>query len=135
MILSLFDVFYKLDAHAEWRHTPVVGKTGVGVLLALSLAGATSAGGAASSPTLRVVATHPLRVAAAHFHARERVVLTLTGRTTARTSATADARGSFSATFHDISLGRCERAAVRAVGKDGSRGVLKVLPGPACISA
>jgi hypothetical protein len=103
------------------------------VLLALSVSGGATAG-LALAPTLRMVTAHPLRVAAAHFKPHERVVVTFTGRTTVRTTARANATGSFRATFATVSLGRCERAAVRAVGRQGSTGVLKILPAPACLT-
>ena len=84
----------------------------------------------AGKPALRLVSASPLKIRGLRFVPKERVrVLVVEADATKRVSA--DAQGSFVATFHETSTDRCSALSVLAVGLRGSRAALKS-PGPLC---
>ena len=107
---------------ARWR------TSGALAFLALLAAGcghvvsspATQARTAAANPQLELVSQQPLTVRGSGFESRERVALAANG-TLQRSdrSVIADADGSFTATFKDLT--RCDSFNVEAAGSKGSR--------------
>jgi hypothetical protein len=82
--------------------------------------------------SLRLVKKSPLTVRGEHFRGAERV--RLRAMLHRPTTATANSQGSFVASFGKLTT-RCDRVRVIAIGSEGSRAVLKLLPRPACIAA
>lgn len=105
------------------------------VLLASGFSAAAGFGSVSQGqPSLRVLERHPLVVQGLSFKPAERVVVVLSARSESRVRVRASASGSFTATFGDAPISRCERFVVRAFGALGSRAALKTFPLPACIS-
>jgi hypothetical protein len=88
--------------------------------------------GQARAASLRLVHKAPLTVRGVHFRPAERV--RLRAMLSRSAVATADGRGSFVAQL-GVAKSRCDLVRVIAVGSEGSRAVLKLLPSPACIVA
>jgi len=79
--------------------------------------------------TLKLAGLAPLVVKGQGFGRGERVVLTASAPSVRRTLGLVTGRtGSFRARF-DLRLGRCTPLTVRAVGVQGSRAILQVMPG------
>jgi hypothetical protein len=74
----------------------------------------------------------PLVVQGQRFLPQERVVVTLYSGPTSGRRAVAGRTGSFRVNFGEATYDRCSTPFVRAVGRRGSRAVLK-LPLPACL--
>jgi hypothetical protein len=98
--------------------------------LALTLAflGSAAVGGeSGQKATLKLTGSAPLALRGANFRSRERVRVTLSGKVSRTKHVTASAGGAFVVRFqftHD----RCSAAIVRAVGAQGSRAALKLVP-------
>lgn len=109
------------------------------VVAAVAAAGVAIAYGAGeragSRASIRLVRMQPLVVSGTGFQAREQVRVTVHAKVTRSERATASPSGSFRATFADVPVGRCDRLRVIAIGKRGSRAVLKRFPLPACLPA
>jgi hypothetical protein len=90
----------------------------------------TSAG---QSATVRLQDRTPVTVAGAGFDRGERVRVTLTIDTSTRTTTRAGRRGTFRVVFAGATATRCDMIRVVAIGGEGSRAVLKILPAPACM--
>jgi hypothetical protein len=98
-------------------------------VLALGCTTSVAAGAPESTakPTLKLLKRDPLTVRGTHFQARERVRVTAAGRGwRLRTNA----RGGFVLILGGID--RCDMVRVVAVGDEGSRTILKILPPPLC---
>lgn len=89
----------------------------------------------AAAATIQLAQRHPLVIRGTHFRDRERVRIVLTATSTTRAQVVADSRGSFTARFDRVLVGRCSRLSVLAVGSSGSRATLRLLPAPACLPA
>jgi len=85
-----------------------------------------------AKPQLKVLATRPLVVQGMHFRARERVRVTATTTEAVVRTVRATAAGAFKAQFPTVSVGRCEGAALKAVGATGDRASFKVLQDQDC---
>jgi hypothetical protein len=110
----------------------------IGVLaaaLAIGVAGIGNAAGSAAKASLRLTDRQPLSVQGRYFLSSERVRVRVTGDASASRIVRANAAGSFSARFADITVGRCDSVRVVAVGGRGSQATLKTLPAPACLPA
>jgi hypothetical protein len=72
-----------------------------------------------AKPTLAAVQQQPLTVQGTGFQPGEKVRLAAKGLKSSSTSATADADGTFEATFHGLK--ECDSVTVSAIGSKGSR--------------
>ena len=72
--------------------------------------------------------TSPVSVRGTSFRSHERVVVTVSAKSTRTKTVTAGARGGFRVTFTRMSFGTCQAYAVRAKGNRGSIAFLKVTP-------
>jgi hypothetical protein len=88
----------------------------------------------APRPTLRLLERQPLVVRGQHFKAGEHVTVALVSREERSLPVTANGDGSFTISFGDVEITRCEAFAVSARGSRGSRAALK-LPQPLCLPA
>jgi hypothetical protein len=111
------------------------------VVVASVIAAALSAAGAGAARTdtsakasLRLVSLSPVTVRGAGFVARERVRVDLTGQVSRRRRPVASRLGSFTVRFDGVTATRCDLIRVVAVGGNGSRAGLKLLPAPACLA-
>ena len=95
----------------------------------------TTSSASTSQPKLRILDRTPLTVRGTSFEARERVRVTATADGIVAVRVRASAAGVFTATFETLSPTRCDTVRVVAVGAQGSRAVLKLLPAPGCIPA
>jgi hypothetical protein len=86
----------------------------------------TSASGAAFHPSLRVVSDSPLVVAGESFAPNERVTVTAVTGLGPRTTHKVAAGGRFKAAFRVPRKGCGAVSAVRAVGSDGSRALVRL---------
>ena len=103
------------------------------VLIAVSSIVVSSAGGTSQKQTaLRVVDRDPLTLRGEGFRTRERVRVTLSAPVAERKLVRATALGTFRTTFPQVSSTRCDMVRAVAVGGQGSRATLKLLPAPAC---
>jgi hypothetical protein len=95
------------------------------VLLVLA-AGAAQSDAVHSTPRLKLVTAAPPVVRGSAFRAHERVRLVLRRRVGAPTisHASADASGSFVATFTGVMVNRCRGFSIVATGSEGSRATL-----------
>jgi hypothetical protein len=76
-----------------------------------------------------VVASHsPVTVEGTGFHRSERVVVTVSSRSTRTMTVIATRRGVFRAVFKRYSFRYCQPYAVRAKGNRGSTALVKVMP-------
>ena len=117
--------------------TAAIRKTGLAaglvailVLATIALAHAATTG-AAHQPRLRIERWSPATIAGVDFRAHERVRVVLHHPGKAETRRThANANGSFSARFADVTLDRCSRYSITATGSSGSRArlVRRALP-------
>lgn len=87
------------------------------------------------SASLRLQDRSPITVTGAGFDRGERVRVTLTMDTTTRKTALAGRRGTFRVVFAGTTASRCDMVRVVAVGGNGSRAAVKILPAPACMPA
>lgn len=110
-----------------------MGRIPIIVLLLAAGIAASSAGGTSQKQTLRIVERDPLALRGEGFRPRERVWVTLLAPVTERKLTRATATGSFRVTFLDVSTTRCDLVRAVAVGGAGRRGMLKLLPSPACM--
>jgi hypothetical protein len=94
--------------------------------LALSIPAAAS-----TKPGLRVQSLAPFSVRGTNFKALEHVTVTLDGEWVRHTKA--NVKGVFVVTFKDVSVDRCDGAAIRAVGSRGTTATLR-LPQLECAS-
>jgi hypothetical protein len=78
-------------------------------------------------PTLKLVNRDPLTVRGTQFQARERVRVAAAGR---HWRLRANVQGRFVLVLGGID--RCDTVRVVAVGNEGSRTILKILPSPLC---
>jgi hypothetical protein len=92
------------------------------VLISVGLAGSAQAGAptaptmsSAGRATLKITDVHPLSISGRGFKARERVVVSTSGR---RKTVMTSSAGRFAVSFAGI---RCAAGAIRAVGSKGSR--------------
>src|SRR5687767_10698631 len=108
------------------RRFPVI------VLIAVSGIAVSSAAGTPQKQTLRVVDRDPLTLRGEGFRTRERVRVTLSAPVAEHKFARATAFGTFRVTFLEVSTTRCDMVRAVAVGGQGSRGTVKLLPAPAC---
>jgi hypothetical protein len=97
-----------------------------GLVLGFTVFGGSSS--KAAKPSLRVVASAPLKVRGEHFRAGERVRVAA-GRSALRTKA--NGNGYFVVTIPGAT--RCESSRVLARGSAGSYVVVKLLPSPECL--
>ena len=85
--------------------------------------------GAVGGPHVMLAARSPLAVHGTGFRASERVRVSVTTSTGAGArTAVAGATGAFTIRFTGLKLGSCAMYAIRAVGNDGSRAVVRVVP-------
>jgi hypothetical protein len=120
-----------------------MGKLAALVVIAAVGATATSiAAGSSEKASLRLVDRDPLTVHGQWFGRAERVRVTASAPDSASTTAAspvlrrtvrATATGSFRVVFAGTFFDRCSSLRVAAVGGQGSRAVLKVLPSPMCL--
>jgi hypothetical protein len=98
-------------------------------ILALGCTTSIAAGAPDSTarPTLKLIKRDPLTVRGTHFQARERVRVSAAGR---QWRPRATVRGGFVLILGGID--RCDTVRVVAVGDEGSRTILKILPSPLC---
>jgi hypothetical protein len=101
---------------------------------ALTGFGKTASFRTSATAKLQLVATHPLTLAGTGFRSRERVRVTAsTGADRIRaTLVTATRLGGFRVEL-ELNADRCDLIRVVAVGRAGTRAVLKRLPPPACM--
>ncbi|MEP6893826.1 MAG: hypothetical protein ABI927_08615 [Gaiellaceae bacterium] len=107
----------------------------IGILaaaLAIGVAGIGDAAGSAAKANLRLTDRQPLSVQGRYFLSGERVRLRVSGEVSASRIVRANAAGSFTVRFGDITVDRCNVIRVVAVGGRGSQATLKMLPAPAC---
>jgi hypothetical protein len=97
------------------------------VSLACVASTAASRSDAATRPTLKLVKRVPLTVRGSSFRARERVRVSTARR---QWRVRASLGGSFVVVLNGVD--RCNWVRVVAIGDEGSRAILKILPSPAC---
>jgi hypothetical protein len=102
----------------------------VTLALGLTVGTAEASSDVRTRPTLQVVRYTPLIVRGRHFQPAERIRVTAAGRTW-RLRANRSGAFVLSLGEHD----RCNWVRVVAVGSEGSRVILKILPSPACAPA
>jgi hypothetical protein len=85
---------------------------------------------AAARPALKMIKRVPLTLRGTNFEPAERVRITAAGR---NWRLRARPRGTFVVVMRGID--RCDTVRVIAVGDEGSRTILKILPSPACAAA
>lgn len=101
-------------------------------LLVAATAVVPTGAGRTSAPSLKLLRAAPLRIAGAHFRARERVRVTVSfGAKRVRTTLAASRSGTFVVAF-ETRAGRCETVTGFALGRAGSRAAFKRGPPPAC---
>ena len=99
------------------------------LLLALAAALTLASAAGAAPAKLTVTSVDAFTVRGAAFHAGERVVVVVaTGEQRASKQVTAGTAGRFVVRFPSIHLASCAAYTVRAVGSQGSRAGLKVMP-------
>jgi hypothetical protein len=108
-------------------------RTAIIVLFAVAGIAASVAGGTSQKETLRIVDRDPLALRGEGFNRRERVRVTLSAPVAEQKLTRATARGTFRVTFLEVSTTRCDMVRAVAVGGQGSRAALKILPAPACM--
>jgi hypothetical protein len=110
-------------------------------LIACGATAASSSAGGSGKASLRLVDRDPLTVRGYGFKPRERVRVTasvpesrmlVSGPQPLSRVIRASATGSFRVVFSDIPFDRCTWVRVAAIGGQGSRAMLKVLPSPMC---
>jgi hypothetical protein len=79
-------------------------------------------------PSLRVPDVTPFTVKGVHFRAAERIAVTVRVKRRFVHTVTASPRGTFVTRFRTLRLAECQAYAVTAVGNQGSRAFLKVVP-------
>jgi len=87
---------------------------------------------------LRLISRQPVTVRGRSFHRDEHVRVRLTVPTTSTRRSrrvTAGPAGVFTVAFTGVGVGKCTAFSVVAIGGDGSRATLKILPLPGCIPA
>jgi hypothetical protein len=97
-----------------------------GLLIAAAFLALGATASAAPRASLRVTGSKPLALSGRHFHARERVRVTLTpssGGPVVR-HVTASRGGRFSVTFKHVPVGPCGGFSAVATGSGGSRAML-----------
>jgi hypothetical protein len=102
----------------------------VAALVCMLPAGA-GAESVARKPALRLVNASPLEIRGLRFVPKERVRVMVLDAGSASRQVSADAQGTFVASFQEASVDRCSALSVLAVGSRGSRAALK-RPGPLC---
>ena len=105
------------------------------VLLVCGLAGGSLAAAALQRhAALKIIRMGPVTVRGTGFKPSERVVLRARTTTASATrTASAGATGTFTAAIPGISVGRCGRLSITAIGARGSRAsVIRRIPLPAC---
>jgi hypothetical protein len=102
----------------------------VAAIVSLLPAGA-GAESLAGKPALRLVSASPLTIRGLRFVPKERVRVIVLEAGSATRRVSADAQGTFVASFQEASVDRCSALSVLAVGSRGSRAALK-RPGPLC---
>lgn len=104
----------------------------IAAIAALGLGGGSSAA-TTTRPTLRLLDRQPFVVRGEHFRAGERVRVVLVYEQTLVRRAEAGRAGSFTVSFGQPGIGRCEAFFVRAKGSQGSRAILKLPLPPMCL--
>lgn len=101
-------------------------------ILALAAALAPAASTASGKPLVRFVSFAPATVAGTGFHARERVGVTVSSRSTRlHLTVRATAAGRFTARFgRPARTSPCDQVVVVAVGETGDRAAWKTVPQP-----
>lgn len=115
-----------------------LGMRKLATLIVLVACGATASStfaGSSGKANLRLVDRDPLTVQARGFKARERVRVTASVPQTLRKTIRATATGSFRVVFSEVSVDRCNLVRVVAIGAQGSRADLKMLPSLMCSPA
>ena len=106
-------------------------KSAIGLLVAVSVgcAEGTAVGGSetATKASLQVIRQTPLTIQGHGFHSSESVRVSAAGR---QWRPRASSRGSFVVTLSGAS--RCRIVRIVAVGSDGSRAILRIVPARQC---
>jgi len=102
--------------------------------LAFAVVGLAAGSGTGRHASLRLLKPTPLQLAGSHFRSRERIRVVVTGAGISATkNVRASRRGAFVASFA-FGAGHCSDLQAHAIGRAGSRAVLKRPPLPACLA-
>ena len=88
----------------------------------------------ASSASIMLTARAPLTVRGLRFRAGERVRLSVSGVAAVTRWTRATRAGTLAVRFDGVTATRCDLIRVVAIGGNGSRAGLKLLPSPACLA-
>ena len=75
-----------------------------------------------------LASSSPVSIRGTNFRSHERVVVTVSAKSTRTKTISAGVRGGFKVTFTGLSIGSCDAYSVRAKGNRGSIAFLKVRP-------
>jgi hypothetical protein len=97
-------------------------------------AGATATAEPADNASLRLLSLQPLTLKGQQFARRERVRVDVYGPARLTRRVVATRAGRFTLRFDGVTATRCDLVRAIAVGGQGSRAGVKILPAPACLA-